>query len=61
MTKFDEMYTSLPYEFFSGGGKSRNHYKIHDERLARKRGDMMANRRGKAELIFRPVVMHPSD
>ena len=55
MTKFDEMYTSLPYEFFSGGEKIRDHYKIYDEWLARQPGDMMANRREEAELIFRRV------
>jgi uncharacterized circularly permuted ATP-grasp superfamily protein len=55
MMKFDEMYTSLPYEFFSGGAKIRDHYKIYDEWLARQPGDMMANRREEAELIFRRV------
>ncbi len=55
MTKFDEMYTSLPYEFFSGGEKIREHYKIYDEWLARQPGDMMANRREEAEMIFRRV------
>lgn len=55
MTKFDEMYTSLPYEFFSGGEKIREHYKIYDEWLARQPGDMMATRREEAELIFRRV------
>ena len=55
MTKFDEMYTSLPYEFFSAGEKIRDHYKIYDEWLARQPGDMMANRREEAELIFRRV------
>ena len=55
MTKFDEMYTSLPYEFFSGGEKIRDHYKIYDEWLARQPGDMMANRREEAEMIFRRV------
>jgi len=55
MSKFDEMYTSLPYEFFSGGEKIRDHYKIYDEWLARQPGDMMANRREEAEMIFRRV------
>ncbi len=55
MTKFDEMYTSLPYEFFSGGEQIRDHYKIYDEWLARQPGDMMATRREEAELIFRRV------
>ena len=55
MIKFDEMYTSLPYEFFSGGEKIRDHYKIYDEWLARQPGDMMANRREEAEMIFRRV------
>ncbi|HQZ04493.1 MAG: circularly permuted type 2 ATP-grasp protein [Rhodoferax sp.] len=55
MQKFDEMYTSLPYEFFSGGEKIRDHYKIYDEWLARQPGDMMANRREEAEMIFRRV------
>jgi len=30
MQKFDEMYTQLPYEFFSGGKEIRDHYKIYD-------------------------------
>ncbi len=55
MLKFDEMYTSLPYEFFSGGKQIRDHYKIYDEWLARQPGDMMANRREEAELIFQRV------
>ena len=55
MIKFDEMYTTLPYEFFSGGEKIRDHYKIYDEWLARQPGDMMANRREEAEMIFRRV------
>ena len=55
MQKFDEMYTTLPYEFFSGGTKIRDHYKIYDEWLARQPGDMMANRREEAEMIFRRV------
>ena len=55
MMKFDEMYTSLPYEFFSGGEKIRDHYKIYDEWLARQPGDMMATRREEAEVIFRRV------
>ncbi len=55
MLKFDEMYTNLPYEFFSGGEQIRDHYKIYDEWLARQPGDMMANRREQAEVIFRRV------
>ncbi|MEO8542882.1 MAG: circularly permuted type 2 ATP-grasp protein [Burkholderiaceae bacterium] len=55
MHKFDEMYTSLPYEFFTGGAKIREHYRIYDEWLARQPGDMMATRREEAELIFRRV------
>jgi len=55
MHKFDEMYTSLPYEFFSGGKQIRDHYRIYDEWLARQPGDMMAKRREEAELIFRRV------
>jgi len=55
MQKFDEMYTTLPYEFFSGGAKIRDHYKIYDEWLARQPGDMMATRREEAEMIFRRV------
>ena len=55
MHKFDEMYTSMPYEFFSGGKKIREHYRIYDEWLARQPGDMMAKRREEAELIFRRV------
>ena len=55
MQKFDEMYTRLPYEFFSKGSQIRDHYKIYDEWLARQPGDMMAKRREEAELIFRRV------
>jgi len=55
MHKFDEMYTALPYEFFSGGKQIRDHYKLYDEWLARQPGDMMARRREEAELIFRRV------
>ena len=55
MQKFDEMYTRLPYEFFTHGAQIRDHYKIYDEWLARQPGDMMANRREEAEMIFRRV------
>ena len=55
MQKFDEMYTQLPYEFFTQGAQIRDHYKIYDEWLARQPGDMMAKRRHEAELIFRRV------
>jgi len=55
MHKFDEMYTAMPYEFFSAGKVIREHYKIYDEWLARQPGDMMAKRREEAELIFRRV------
>ena len=55
MQRFDEMYATLPYEFFSGGKLIRDHYKIYDEWLARQPGDMMAKRREEAELIFRRV------
>ena len=55
MQKFDEMYTQLPYEFFTQGMQIRDHYKIYDEWLARQPGDMMAKRREEAELIFRRV------
>ena len=55
MQKFDEMYTQLPYEFFSKGSQIRDHYKIYDEWLARQPGDMMAKRREEAELVFRRV------
>ena len=55
MQKFDEMYTALPYEFFSKGAQIRDHYKIYDEWLARQPGDMMRNRREEAEMIFRRV------
>ncbi len=55
MHKFDEMYTRLPYEFFSKGEQIRDHYKTYDEWLARQPGDMMAKRREEAELIFRRV------
>ena len=55
MRKFDEMYTQLPYEFFTHGAQIREHYKIYDEWLARQPGDMMAKRREEAEMIFRRV------
>ncbi|MFM6990625.1 MAG: circularly permuted type 2 ATP-grasp protein, partial [Rhodoferax sp.] len=55
MPSFDEMYATLPYEFFSGGKLIRDHYKIYDAWLARQPGDMMATRREEAELIFRRV------
>ena len=55
MQKFDEMYTQLPYEFFTHGAKIRDHYKIYDEWLARQPGDTMAKRREEAEVIFRRV------
>ena len=55
MQKFDEMYTQLPYEFFTHGAQIREHYKIYDEWLARQPGDMMAKRREEAEMIFRRV------
>jgi len=55
MQKFDEMYTALPYEFFSGGEQVRDHYKVYDEWLARQPGDMMRKRREEAEMIFRRV------
>ena len=55
MRKFDEMYTQLPYAFFTQGAQIREHYKIYDEWLARQRGDMMAQRREEAEMIFRRV------
>jgi uncharacterized circularly permuted ATP-grasp superfamily protein len=55
MQKFDEMYTSLPYEFFSKGKQIRDHYKIYDAWLAKQPGDMMAKRREEAEMIFRRV------
>ncbi len=53
--KFDEMYTQLPYEFFSKGAQIRDHYKIYDEWLARQPGDTMAKKREETELIFRRV------
>jgi uncharacterized circularly permuted ATP-grasp superfamily protein len=55
MTKFDEMYTDLPYKFFTKGKEIRDHYKIYDEWLARQPGDMMRKRREEAEMIFRRV------
>ena len=55
MQKFDEMYTALPYEFFSKGKQIRDHYKIYDAWLAKQPGDMMAKRREEAEMIFRRV------
>ncbi len=55
MQKFDEMYTRLPYEFFTRGAMIREHYKIYDEWLARQPGDTMAKCRHEAEMIFRRV------
>ena len=55
MQKFDEMYTALPYQFFTQGKEIRDHYKIYDEGLARQPGDMMRKRREEAEMIFRRV------
>ncbi|MDO9091002.1 MAG: circularly permuted type 2 ATP-grasp protein [Burkholderiaceae bacterium] len=55
MQKFDEMYTALPYEFFSQGREIREHYKTYDAWLARQPGDMMRKRREEAEMIFRRV------
>jgi uncharacterized circularly permuted ATP-grasp superfamily protein len=55
MLKYDEMYTQLPYEFFSKGAQIRDHYKVYDAWLARQPGDMMAKRRAEAEMIFRRV------
>lgn len=55
MRKFDEMYTQLPYEFFSQGRVIRDHYKKYDAWLAKQPGDMMAKRREEAEMIFRRV------
>jgi uncharacterized circularly permuted ATP-grasp superfamily protein len=55
MQKFDEMYTQLPYAFFTKGEQVRDHYKIYDAWLARQPGDMMAKRREEAEMIFRRV------
>jgi len=55
MQKFDEMYTQLPYEFFSGGKLIREHYQLYDAWLARQPGDTMAKRRAEAEMIFRRV------
>ncbi len=55
MLKYDEMYTKLPYEFFSKGTQIRKHYEVYDAWLARQPGDMMAKRRAEAEMIFRRV------
>lgn len=55
MQKFDEMYTNLPYQFFTDGKEVRNHYKIYDAWLAKQPGDMMRKRREEAEMIFRRV------
>lgn len=55
MFKFDEMYTRLPYEFFTQGEQIREHYRIYDDWLARQPGDMMVKRREEAEMIFRRV------
>ena len=55
MLTYDEMYTRLPYDFFSGGAQVREHYKLYDAWLARQPGDMMAQRREEAEMIFRRV------
>ena len=48
MHKFDEMYTQLPYEFFSEGQQIRDHYKRYDAWLAKQPGDMMRKRREEA-------------
>jgi uncharacterized circularly permuted ATP-grasp superfamily protein len=55
MQKFDEMYKTLPYEFFTKGEGVREHYKNYDIWLAQQPGDMMAKRREEAEMIFRRV------
>ncbi|TXH91031.1 MAG: circularly permuted type 2 ATP-grasp protein [Rhodoferax sp.] len=55
MQKFDEMYTQLPYAFFSQGAQIREHYKTYDAWLARQPADTMAKRRAEAEMIFRRV------
>lgn len=55
MHKFDEMYTQLPYAFFTQGAQIRDHYKTYDAWLARQPGDTMAKRRAEAEMIFRRV------
>ncbi len=55
MQKFDEMYTQLPYAFFTNGAQIRDHYKIYDAWLASQPGDTMAKRREEAEVIFRRV------
>ena len=55
MQKFDEMYTNLPYQFFTDGKEVRDHYKIYDAWLAKQPGDMMRKRREEAEMIFRRV------
>ena len=55
MQKFDEMYKTLPYEFFTKGAGVREHYKNYDIWLAQQPGDMMAKRREEAEMIFRRV------
>jgi uncharacterized circularly permuted ATP-grasp superfamily protein len=55
MQKLDEMYTRLPYEFFTHGVQIRDHYKIYEEWLARQPGDTMSKRREEAEMIFRRV------
>ncbi len=55
MQKFDEMYTALPYKFFTQGKEIRDHYKTYDAWLAKQPGDMMRKRREEAEMIFRRV------
>jgi uncharacterized circularly permuted ATP-grasp superfamily protein len=55
MHTFDEMYTQLPYAFFSNGAQIRDHYKLYDAWLAAQPGDTMAKRREEAEIIFRRV------
>lgn len=55
MQKFDEMYTALPYKFFTQGEEIRDHYKTYDAWLAKQPGDMMRKRREEAEMIFRRV------
>ena len=52
MLKYDEMYTKLPYEFFSKGTQIRDHYKVYDDWLARQPGDMMAKRRAEVDAFL---------
>ncbi len=55
MPIFDEMYTQLPYAFFTQGQQVRAHYRPYDAWLAKQPSDMMRQRREEAEMVFRRV------